>query len=513
MSLLEETERLRKSKADIKKMGEPEEIKKQHERGKLTARERIALLCDADTFEESGILTHHTSTNPDMKNRKTPADGVICGFGKVGGRPIAIIAYDFTVMAGSMGIHGEAKVDRMRAWAIERKVPMIWLLDSAGARIQEVAGSQFAGSGALFKDQVTMSGMVPQIAAVMGPTAAGTSYIAGLADFVPIVKGIGTMALAGPALVQAAIGEKVDIETLGGSKVHSEISGVAHLECDDDKSCIEAIKTYLSFMPTNFRDPIPQPAGKNSLELSDEIFQILPDSMRKAYDVKKVIHWLCGGDKKQFFELQPNWAKSIVVGFARLGGFSVGIVANQPSFLGGALDLNAADKAAHFINLCDAYGIPLLFLHDCPGFMVGSKMEHEGIIRHGAKMVYAVSRLTVPKISVVLRKSYGAGYYVMCGKGYDPDLIVAWPGAEISLMSPEGAVHIISDDETKQKEMVERYRKLIGAEMSAQSALIDDVIDPRETLKVIVNTLKVLIPKHDFERSQLANKKHGVSPV
>ncbi len=515
MDLKARTDELVAKKAKIREMGGAPDVAKQHKLGKMTAHERLDYLCDPASFSELGALVHHTFQTPEMKAKNTPADGVICGFGRIAGRAVAIIAYDFTVMAGSMGRNGEVKVGRLRAAALERKIPLIWLLDSAGARIQELAGSQFAGSGSLFKDQVTMSGEIPQIAAVMGPTAAGTSYIAALADFVPIVKDIGTMALAGPALVKAAVGEVVDINELGGSKVHTTKSGVAHLECTDDRHCLDVIKAYLSFMPGNCRDPLPVPPTNYNLRgyltRSDEVFKILPDSFRKGYDMRRIVHWLA--DPGSFLEIQPEWARNIIVGFGRLGGFGIGIVANQPQIMGGALDLDAADKAARFINLCDAYGIPLLFLHDCPGFWVGTKMEHQGIIRHGAKMLYAVSRLTVPKFSVVIRKSYGAGYYVMCGAGYDPDLIVGWPGAEISLMSPEGAVNIICRDEAEKPAMTEEYRKLIGVELSAREGLIDDVIDPRDTAWLLVEQLAVLLPKHNLERQQRGGKKHGVCPV
>ncbi len=515
MDLRTLTDELLKQKEGIRAMGGEAEVAKQRAAGKLTARERIDLLLDPGSFDELGILVHHTSPAADMRDRTTPADGVICGFGRINGRPVALVTYDFTVMAGSMGTNGEAKVSRFRRAALDRLIPIIWLLDSAGARIQELAGSQFASSGSLFREQVEMSGRIPQIAAVMGPTAAGTSYIGALADFVPIVAGIGTMALAGPALVKAAVGETVDIHELGGSKVHTQKSGVAHLECADDRACLDAIKFYLSYMPGNFKEPLPVTNpfhyGKDSLRRSDEIFSILPDSQKKGYDMRRLVRWLF--DEGTFLEIQPEWAKNILVGFGRLGGLGVGIVANQPSNLGGALDLDAADKAAHFINLCDAFGIPLVFLHDCPGFWVGTRMEHQGIIRHGAKMLYAVGRLTVPKLSVVIRKSYGAGYYVMCGKGFDPDLIVAWPGAEISLMSSEGAANIVCKVEADRARVAEDLRSLIGAERSAKEGLIDDVVDPRDTARILAEQLSVLLPKHNLERQQLREKKHGVSPV
>lgn len=508
MSLKEKTELLSRAKKEIVAMGGKDAVASQHARGKMTARERVELLCDPGTFDEQGALAHHTSTHPDLKDRATPADGVVTGFGRVDGRPVAVIAYDFTVLAGSMGKHGETKVARMREQALQREIPILWLLDSAGARIQELAGSQFAGEGKLFRDQVVMSGVVPQVAAVMGPTAAGTSYIAALADFVPMVKGIGTMALAGPALVKTAIGEEIDIDALGGSKVHTTLSGVGTLECEDDKTCLEASRKFLSYLPSGFRAPLPVRKADAPARGDDSIFDLIPPSTRRAYDMRLLLQWLA--DPGSLLELQPEWAKNLIVAFARIGGIPVGVVANQPMVLGGALDLDGADKAARFMSLCDAFGVPLIFVHDCPGFMVGSKMEHAGIIRHGAKMLYAVSRLTTPKLSLVVRKSYGAGYFVMCGRGYDPHSIVAWPGAEISLMSPEGAAAIVG---TTDKEAVESYRSKIGVEQSAKEAWIDDVIDPRETRRWAWGHLRVLVPKHEEERRLLGAKKHGVSPV
>src|SRR5205823_3525580 len=399
----------------IKLGGGEEKIAKQHREEKLTARERLALLIDEGSFTELGIHGRPHSSQRAMEGREAPADGVITGYGKVEGRLVAACAYDFTVMAGSMGMTGELKVGRLRELALTKRIPFIWLLDSAGARIQEAVGSLFAGSGHLFREEVVMSGVIPQIAALMGPCAAGTAYIPGLADFVPMVKGRGSMALAGPYLTKAVTGEDVTQEELGGSKVHTRISGVGDLEVESDEECI------------------------------------------------------------------------------------------------------AADKAARFINLCDAFGIPLLFLQDVPGFMVGTKVEQAGIIRHGAKMLYAVSRATVPKVTVVIRKAYGAGYYVMCGKAYEPDLIVAWPSAEISVMGPEGAVNIIfrkqieasEDPDATRAQMIEGIRKSIDPYIAAGNAMIDDVIDPRETRPTVIRAFEMAATK----RVERPWKKHGVMPV
>ena len=343
-----------------------------------------------------------------MDGKEAPADGVVTGYGKVDGRMVAVAAYDFTVMAGSMGMTGELKMARLREMALQKRMPLIWLLDSAGARIQEAAGSLFAGSGHLFREEVVMSGVVPQVAALMGPCAAGTAYIPGLADFVPMVKGRGSMALAGPHLTKAVTGEDVTQEELGGSRVHTRVSGVGDLEVDSDEDCIAAIKSYLSYMPRSCDEAPPIRETADPVDRRDEeLLDILPESPRHPYDMYDVIRRIV--DDGEWFDLKPRWARTIITCLARMGGRPVGIVANQPRHLGGILENDSADKAARFINLCDAYGIPLLFLMDVPGFMVGTKVERAGIIRHGAKMLYAVSRATVPKVTVIVRKAYGAG--------------------------------------------------------------------------------------------------------
>ncbi|MBI1910154.1 MAG: acyl-CoA carboxylase subunit beta [Deltaproteobacteria bacterium] len=525
MSTLKElSEGQREKKEKILKMGGAEEVARQHKAGKLTARERVELLFDKGTFVETGILAHHQSTHPDMQGRYTPADGCITGYGKIQDRLSACAAYDFTVMAGSIGYVQERKVDRLREIALRQRIPMIWLLDSAGARIQELAGSQFAESGKLFYDQVKMSGVVPQIAAMMGPCAAGTAYIPALADFVPMVKGTSSMALAGPPLVKAVIGEEISMEDLGGSKIHCELSGVGDLEVANDQECIQVIKEYLGYFPQNCGEKPARPLGGGpgsefeetpDEHVSESILSVLPDSSKKPYDMHEIVKRIV--DHGRFLEIKPSFARNIIVGFGRFCGHGMGIVANQPAVLGGALDVDAADKAARFINLCDAFNIPLLFLQDVPGFMVGSKVERQGIIRHGAKMLYAVSRASVPKLTVVIRKGYGAGYYVMCGKGYEPDGIVAWPTAEISLMGAEGAVNIIfrkqieesKDPEKARRELVERYQNEISLEKAAAGAYIDDIIDPRDTKKWIVKTLELA----EHKKVYWPDRKHGVAPV
>ncbi|MDQ5831551.1 MAG: acyl-CoA carboxylase subunit beta [Actinomycetota bacterium] len=496
--------------------GGEERIARQHEQDKLTARERLALLIDEGTFVELGIHGRPHFSQRAMEGKEAPADGVITGYGKIDGRPVAVAAYDFTVMAGSMGMTGELKVTRLRELALGKRIPMVWLLDSAGARIQEAAGSLFAGSGHLFREEVIASGVIPQVAALMGPCAAGTAYIPGLADFVPMVKGRGSMALAGPHLTKAVTGEDVTQEELGGTRVHTRVSGVGDLEVESDEDCIAAIRAYLSFFPSNCEETPPRRESDDPVERAeDDLLDILPDSPRHPYDMYELIGRIV--DDGEWFDLKPRWARTIITCLARMGGRPVGIVANQPRHLGGILENDSADKAARFINLCDAYGIPLLFLMDVPGFMVGTKVERAGIIRHGAKMLYAVSRATVPKITVIVRKAYGAGYYVMCGKAYEPDLIVAWPSAEISVMGPEGAVNIIfrkqieaSDDpDATRAEMIEGIRKTIDPYIAAGNAMIDDIIDPRETRPTVIRALEMAQTK----RVDRPWKKHGVMPV
>jgi acetyl-CoA carboxylase carboxyltransferase component len=502
--------------------GGEEKIAKQHEREKLTARERIALLVDPGTFVELGIHGRPHSAQRAMDGVDAPADGVITGYGKIDGRLAAVCAYDFTVMAGSMGMTGEIKVTRLRELALTKRIPFVWLLDSAGARVQEAAGAMFAGSGHLFREEVVASGVIPQVAALMGPCAAGTAYIPGLADFVPMVKGRGSMALAGPHLVKAAVGEDVTQEELGGSRVHCRKSGVGDMEVADDEECIARIKEYLSYFPSNCEEVPPVRTGgvggaePDPIERAEEaLLDVLPESNRKPYDMYDVIKLIV--DDGDYLDIKRQWARTIITCFARFGGRPVGIVANQPRQLGGILDNDSADKAARFVNLCNAFAIPLLFIQDVPGFMVGTKVEAEGIIRHGAKMLYAVANATVPKITVITRKAYGAGYYVMNGRAYEPDLIVAWPSAEISVMGAEGVVEIAfrkvveeaEDPAAKRAELIEGFRKQFDVYIAAGNDLIDDVIDPRETRFTICRALEMAQSK----RVERPWKRHGVVPV
>src|SRR3954449_9873664 len=425
MSMRKKAEELSRRRAAARKMGGEARLARQKERGKLDARARMDLLLDPGTFREIGLLATHLG----KLDSPTPADGVICGTGFIDGRPVCTAAYDFTVHGGSIGPVGERKVARLRELALRERIPMVWLVDSAGARLsadpksaQFISG--FADTGYLFREQSVLSGVVPQVAAMMGPGAAGTAYIPGLADFVPMVRGTSSMAIGGPYLVKSVVGEDVTEEQLGGSKVHTEVSGCADLELADDDACLAAVREYLGYFPLRCGEKPPRLPTTDPADRRDEsLLDLVPDDPRKVYDVRKVIAAIV--DEAHLFEIKPRWAKSLVTALARVDGRSVGIVANNPMYLGGVLDVDSADKAARFVNLCDAFEIPLVFLQDVPGFMVGSKVERQGIIRHGAKLLYAVASATVPKLTVVLRKGYGAGYYAICGRAYEPDALRA----------------------------------------------------------------------------------------
>src|SRR5438094_1791588 len=517
MSMRNKMEELERRRSQARKMGGEARLSRQKERGKLDARARLDLLLDPKTFREIGLLATHLG----KLDSPTPADGVVCGTGFIESRPVCVASYDFTVLGGSIGPVGERKVARLRELALRERIPMIWLVDSAGARLsadpEEAAWiTSFADTGYLFREQVVMSGVVPLVAAMVGPGAAGTAYIPGLADFVPMVRGTSSLAIGGPYLVKSIVGEDVTEEALGGSKVHTEVSGVADLETANDTECLAAVRDYLSYFPSRAGEKPPRRTSSDPADRREEaLLDIVPDNPRQAYDVHKVIAAIVDGGR--LFEIKPRWARNIVTALARIDGWAVGVVANNPMQAGGVLDVNAADKAARFVNLCDAFEIPLVFLQDVPGFMVGSKVEQQGIIRHGAKMLYAVASATVPKLTVVMRKAYGAGYFVMAGRAYEPDLLVAWPGAEISVMGAEGMVGIAgrklfpngeASPEVKQQ-LAAMIQQHIDIYKVAGWGLVDDVIDPRDTRKVLAMGLELSWNKK-VERPW---RKHGVMPV
>lgn len=521
MSIMRERiEELEKRRHKIKQMGGPEKIKKQHDRGKLTARERLDLFYDNGKFVELGL--HGTEMGTKEKGEKPPADAVITVWGKVNDRYVATAAYDFTVKGGSMGAVSEEKVTRLRELALRCRIPMVWLIDSAGARIDPNTGgggdslSLFAGAGHLFREESIMSGVIPLISAMVGPGAAGTAYIPGLADFVPMTKDKSSMALGGPPLVKAATGQIITEQELGGSKIHTTKSGVGDAEVKDDESCIQIVKDYLSYMPQHCEEKPPIIDNDDPIDRRDEnLVDLIPDNPRSFYNMYDVIKTIV--DHGDYLDIKQKWARSIITCFARFNGHPCGIVANNPKQFGGILTSEAADKAAHFIQICDAFNIPLLFLMDVPGFMIGSHVEHEGIIRHGAKMLHAMASATVPKLTVVTRKGYGAGYFVMAGRAFEPDLIVAWPGAEISVMGAAGMVEIAAPKMFGKTEpapelkaqVAQMIQKYIDIYRVAGWGLIDDVIDPRETRSILCQAIEM-----SWNRTvERPYRKHGVMPV
>ena len=513
-------EDLEARRADIRDMGGAERVERQHARGKLTARERLERFYDDGRYEEIAMHARPMGMYGDGDER-TPADAVICAVGRLEGRTVCSVAYDFTTKGGTIGFIGDQKVARLRQIALQSRAPIVWWVDSAGARI-EVKGthpdmvSMFAGTGQMFHEQVRMSGVVPQVAAMVGPGAAGTAYVPGLADFVPMVKGIGSMALAGPALVKAATGQEISEQELGGSKVHCEVSGCGDVEVEDDDEAIAVTKRYLSYLPSSCEELPPVAHNVDPIDRrEDALLDLLPEDPRRAYDMRDVVAAIVDGG--QYLEIKPRYARNVITCLARFDGRPVGIVANQPKHMSGALDCDASDKAARFMQICDAFGVPLLFLEDCPGFMVGKHVEHLGIIRHGAKMLHVMSSATVPKMTVVVRKAYGAGYYVMCGRAFDPDLIVAWPTAEISVMGAEGLLSIAGQKmfggmeppaEVKEQ-ILGVIRQNIDVYKSAGWGYVDDVIDPRDTRRVVCEAVRRTWGK----RADPPARRRSVMPV
>lgn len=498
-------------------MGGEKSLARQKERGRLNVRERLALFFDKDTFFEIGLHADHSGISSDLAGRHAAADGVVTGWGKVDGRTVFVMAYDFTVLAGTMGRIGEAKCAHIRELALRHKKPVVWLIDSGGARVQELGGSFFSTTGYLFREQVTLSGVVPQVSVVLGPGAAGTAYIPALSDCVIMVKGQGTLALGGPLLVEAVLGEKVSEQELGGSGVHMTRSGVAHLEAEDDASAMTLAREYLSYFPSNAGEKPPVVQQSAPVRGPDRLYEIVPDDASAPFDMKEVVTMLA--DDGRTLELMPDFGRSLLTILTRIGGYPVGVVASQSLFLGGVLENDSSVKAARFVTLCDAFGIPLLFLQDVPGFLIGSRVERSGIIRHGAKMLFAVSRATVPKITIIVRKAYGAGYFVMCGRAYEPDYIAAWPTAEIALMGAEGAVNIMhanklnelppAESAALRTRLEDEYRAEVSAAKAASLFGVDDIIDPRDTAAKVAAAIEMAWDK------QVARpeRKHGIFPV
>jgi propionyl-CoA carboxylase beta chain len=496
--------------------GGQKRIDEQHKKGKLTARERVELLLDEGSFNELDRFVVHQCTDFGMGEKRIPGDGVVTGYGTIDGRLVYIFSQDFTVFGGSLGEMFAKKVCKIMDLAVKAGAPVIGLNDSGGARIQEGVAS-LAGYGDIFFRNVTSSGVIPQISAVLGPCAGGAVYSPALTDFVIMVDKTSHMFITGPDVVRTVLGQEVNFEELGGAMIHSTTSGVTHFIAKDEQQCMQVVKKLLSYLPSNYlEDPPVVEAGDDPNRSDESLGKILPDDPDKPYDVKEVIHRIV--DNGDFFEVQALWAQNIVIGFARLNGKTIGIVANQPAHNAGALDINSSMKAARFVRFCDAFNIPIVTFVDVPGFLPGVEQEHGGIIKHGSKLLYAYCEATVPKITVILRKDYGGAYDVMGSKHSGADINYAWPTAEIAVMGPHGAINIIfrkeiteaKDQKQKHNELVSEYRqKFASPYIAAQKGYIDEVIAPAETRPKLISALESLATKRELRPS----RKHSNVPL
>lgn len=496
--------------------GGEQQIEKQHARGKKTARERIELFLDAGTFQEVDVFVTHRATGLGMEKSHPMGDGVVTGWGKVDGRLVYVYAQDFTVLGGSLGESHGRKIAKVMDLAIQNGAPLIGMNDSGGARIQEGVDS-LAAYGEIFYRNTRASGVIPQISVILGPCAGGAVYSPGITDFVFMTEQNAYMFITGPEVVRAVTHENVDFDTLGSAAVHHAKSGVAHFTAPDEEQLLQQVRWLLSYLPSNnLEQPPAVRTQDDARRATSELEQIVPAEPNRPYDVHEVIDAVC--DHDSFMEVQPDFAGNLVVGFARLNGAAVGIVANQPAVLAGVLDINASDKGARFIRFCDAFHIPLITLVDTPGFLPGTDQEHNGIIRHGAKMIYAYSEATVPKLALIMRKAYGGAYIVMSSKHLRSDLNFAWPNAEIAVMGPEGAVQIVFrkeieasavPEDTRQEKTRQYREELANPYVAASRGYLDDVILPEETRARFVAGLESLQAK----RQSVPQRKHGNIPL
>jgi len=505
---------LHKARETARAGGGTERSDKQHSEGKLTARERLALLLDRDSFQETGLFAQHHATLFGMAGKPLPADGVVTGAGKVNGRVVHVASQDFTVAGGSAGeVHGTKIADTMRH-SIDTGTPFVFINDSGGARVQEGVGS-LAGYARVFYHNVMLSGVVPQISLICGPCAGGAAYSPALTDFI-VQTSYAYMFITGPAVIKQVTNEVITPEQLGGARSQSGNSGVVHFVAENDVEAIKICKKLLSFLPANnLEDPPVVDPDKRHMR-DDALNRIVPPDPKVPYDVREIVIRIV--DRGDFLEVQKEYAKNIVIGFGRMVGRTVGIIANQPNVLAGALDINASDKAARFIRFCNAFNIPLVTLVDVPGFLPGVEQEHGGIIRHGAKLLFAYSAATVPKLTVVVRKAYGGGYIAMCAKDLGADRVFAWPTAEIAVMGAEGAAEIVfrreiaaaDDQEARRRELIEEYRETFATPyVAAGERLVDDIIEPAETRGALAAALDALHTK----RKPRPTKKHGNIPL
>lgn len=516
MGTVDKLNDLQLRRAAVEAGGGEEKIKKQHDAGKKTARERIAALLDAGSFIEVDAFVEHRSNEFNMAETKAPGEGVVTGYGTVDGRLVFVYSQDFTVIGGSLGEMHAKKICKVMDMAVKMGAPLIGMNDSGGARIQEGIAA-LSGFGEIFKRNTLASGVIPQISVIMGPCAGGAVYSPAITDFVFMVEKTSQMFITGPAVIKSVTGEDVTSEELGGAAAHAAKSGVAHFTAKDEDECIAKIKQLIAYLPSNNLEDIPFEMPADPINrLSEKLTTIVPDDANKAYDVKEVIAEVV--DSGSFMEVQSEFAKNIVIGLARMNGATVGIVANQPSVMAGALNVDASDKAARFVRFCDSFNIPVITFTDVPGYLPGVHEEHSGIIRHGAKLLYAYSEATVPLINVILRKAYGGAYIAMSSKHLGADAVFAWPTAEIAVMGPEGAANIIFKNEiansanpiATRSEKIQEYReKFANPFEAAKLGFVDDVIEPDSTRPRIIAALEMLASKRETRPS----KKHGNIPV
>jgi propionyl-CoA carboxylase beta chain len=516
MNLEQKLEEMKKRDRLAEEGGGAQRRERQHKEGKMSARERIEFLLDEGTFEETDKLVTHRCHDFGMAEQKYYGDGFITGYGRIEGRLVFVFAQDFTVFGGSLSEANAAKIVKIMDLAAKLGSPLIGLNDSGGARIQEGVMS-LAGYADIFLRNTLYSGVVPQISAIMGPCAGGAVYSPAITDFILMVDKTSYMFITGPDVIKTVTHEEVTKDQLGGAMTHNETSGVAHFMAGDDAECLSMVRELLSFLPSNNLDDPPRKSCTDPTERADAALdQLVPDQANLPYEMKEVIHAVV--DDGYFFEVQEHYAKNIVVGFARLNGRSVGVVANQPAFLAGTLDINASIKGARFVRFCDCFNIPLVTFEDVPGFLPGTKQEYGGIIKHGAKLLFAFAEATVPKVTVITRKAYGGAYCVMASKHIRTDVNYAWPTAEIAVMGPEGAVEIVYKREldraedrqaVRQKKIEEFRERFANPYVAADRGFVDAVIQPRETRKKLIQTLEMLETKRDKNPP----KKHGNIPL
>jgi acetyl-CoA carboxylase carboxyltransferase component len=515
MDMKEATKSLKDRVAMIKAGGGPAKVQKQHEAGKQTARERIELLLDPGSFEEVNVFVRHRGTDFGMAQQELPGDGVVTGLGTIDGRLVCVFSQDFTVAGGSLGEMHAAKIQRVQDLALKFGAPLIGINDSGGARIQEGIDSLKGYAGIFFRNTIS-SGVIPQISLISGPCAGGAVYSPAITDFMVMTQSA-RMFITGPKVVKAVTGEEVSDEQLGGAGMHGAVSGNAHFTVDTDQQAAALIRQLISFIPSNNSDDPPRvETGDPPERATPEIAQILPDQAGKPYDVRQII--TCIADRGEFFEIQAGFARNMVIGFVRMAGKTVGMVANQAKEMAGVIDINSSDKAARFVRFCDAFNIPLLALVDVGGYLPGTTQEYGGIIRHGAKLLYAFSEATVPKMSVILRKAYGGAYIAMCSRDLGADFVFALPTAELAVMGAEGAAEIIfaketkaaKDPEAEKRRLVGEYRqKLYNPYIAAERGLVDDVIEPSAMRSRIIGALRAARNK----REERPPKKHGNIPL